>query len=127
MNIQQPPVLDHDLLMKQRHNYDVHASGKLERRIVFNLCLHLQAAGFNLVSVWDGEDNTPVKTPKDAMELIFNLDEASLRVRKDGFKTHGILLIVGEGDTIITDWNYTEGDPDGFSAAMDAFDAEACH
>lgn len=38
---------------------------------------------------------------------------------------HGVLLIGGDSQDIISDWNYTEGDPDGFSAAMDAFSAGA--
>lgn len=37
---------------------------------------------------------------------------------------HGVFLVLGEGEDIVSDWNFTEGDPDGFNAAMEAFDAE---
>lgn len=66
------------------------------------------------------------------MELIFNLDEVSLRfipvscsqLKSKAEYEHGVLLVLGNGCDIVSDWNYTEGDPDGFSAAMDKFNAE---
>ena len=58
------------------------------------------------------------------MEHVFAVDESSLRFQKPGFNVHGVLLVGGNGVDIISDWNYTDGDPDGFSACMDAFDAE---
>jgi len=98
---------------------------KLERRIVFNLLNHLHKAGFNVQHTFDGEQFEVVTTPTEAMEFIFNLDEVSVRFRKPGFKPeHGVLLVLGNDIDVIADWNYTEGDPDGFDAAMNAFDAE---
>lgn len=129
------PALDHDDMMRKRFGTVVRPSGRLERRIVANLIAHVLKAGFKLHSVNDGDEITPVRTMKAAMELIFNLDEASLRFYKGGRKGrtqdalqadawHGVLLVLGNGCDIVSDWNYTEGDADGFCAAMDAFDAE---
>lgn len=117
------PALDHDAMMERRFGQTVSPNGRLERRIVANLIAHLKRAGFRPYEVYDGEEQTKVKDAKSAMEVIFNLDEASLRMRK-GKHEHGILLVLGNGIDIVSDWNYTDGDPDGFSAAMQAFDSE---
>lgn len=122
--ILQPPELDHDVMMLSRFGSKVHPEGRLERRIVWNLFAHLEEKGFQVARVYDGEEFMKVKTPKDAMELIFNLDEVSVRVNKIARPEHGILLILGNGIDVLSDWNYTIGDPDGFSAAMDEFDPE---
>lgn len=116
------PRLNHDRLMAEKFGVKVSASGRTERRIVAALCEHLTIRDFNLFNVWDGATETHVRTAKDAMELIFNLDEASLRFKHPLGKPHGILLVMGNGEDIISDWNYTTGDPDGFNAAMEAFD-----
>lgn len=119
------PELDIDALMLRRFGHKVSPNGKLERRIVANLIAHLEAGGFQVIGLYDGDDLTAVTTAKEAMELIFNLDEASLRIGKAGTDIdHGILLIVGNGIDIVSDYTYSEGDSDGFSAVMDAFDAE---
>lgn len=119
------PDLDHDAYMLDRFGRKVSANGRIERRIVAALMAHLGPEGFSVRSVWDGEERTEVTTVKAAMELIFNLDEAHLNVGRDGEKPHWILLVLGNGQDIISDYSYREGDPDGFSALMDAFDAEA--
>src|SRR5580765_3942124 len=119
------PTLEHDAMMLSRFGHTVSVGGHNERRIVAAMIAHLDRAGFSLTTVYDGEENTRVHTAKAAMELIFNLDEASVRFRKSA-KTpiHGVLLIMGNGNNgqdIITDWNYSEDDADGFNAAMNAF------
>lgn len=123
--IHQPPALDIDALMKSRHNVDVRPEGKLERRIVWNLIQHLGAAGFQVEAVNDGEEITEtINDPKAAMELIFNVDYAGLGFARQGGKRHTVTLVLGNGIDIVSDWNYGNGDPDGFNAAMDTFDAE---
>lgn len=105
-----------------RHNNPGGTVG--ENRVVSALLRHLRAAGFSIRGVWDGEEMHKLTTDAEIKNMIFNLDESSLRVRKEGFKEHGILLVTGNassGEEIISDWNYTTGDPDGFNAAMDAF------
>jgi hypothetical protein len=123
------PVLDHDAMMLERFGTTVTATGHLERRIVAALIGHMLRAGFQVHSVHDGEVTTRIRAdnpPKEAMELIFNLDEASLRFYKTNPReSHGVLLVLGNGCDILSDWNYFDDDRDGFNAAMDAFDSEA--
>lgn len=108
----------------------LHAQGVIERRIVWNLIAKLKAAGFTAVAVYDGEEYTKTPDAQAAMELIFNLDEASLRFIRstdadayaadpDDVNEHGVLLVGGNGEDIISDWNYSADDADGFNAAMD--------
>ena len=120
------PQLKHDKMMLEKYGTKVSASGRVERRIVAGLIEHLILSGFTLHSVFDGEEETSVSTAQEAMELIFNLDEASLRFYKEPNpdQWHGILLVVGNGEDIISDWNYFFDDRDGFNAAMDQFVVE---
>lgn len=95
-----------------------------ERDIAWNLIAHLERAGFAVHGVHDGDEYVKTPDAKAAMELLFNLDEASLRFHKAGFSVHGVLLIFDNGNDgwdVISDWNYTKSDPDGFSATLDAF------
>lgn len=116
-----PPKLEIDALMLRDFNRSVSATGRIERQIVWGMFRFLKANGFHVVGVHDGEQLEKVSTPKAAMEVIFNLDDSRVLVQKPGHKSHVILLIAGNGMDIISDWGYTEGDPDGFNAVMDAF------
>ena len=124
MQIIQAPALEHDAMMASRFGAKVSPEGRLERRIVANLIAHLRKDGFRPDYVYDGGDHIRVTSAKAAMEVVFSVDEATLQFRKPGFSRHGVLLILGNGVDVISDWNYSLGDPDGFDAAMDAFDAE---
>lgn len=93
-----------------------------ERSAVERVITLLERKGFQVVGVYDGEETTHPKTPQEVLDLVFNLDESSIRVRKEGGKEHGILIVLGnasDGSEVVSDWNYIEGDPDGFDAAMD--------
>jgi hypothetical protein len=120
------PALDGDARMKANHGIDLHERMRIERAVVWNLGQHLKANGFEVVGVDDGGDEKiKVNDVKAAMEEIFAVDEASLFVRKEGFKTHSIFIVLGnDGWDAIADYGYTEGDPDQFQATMEAFDAE---
>lgn len=118
------PDLDIDAFMLKRFGSKVSPSGRLERRIVANLCAHMERHGWAVQGVHDGDDFHEAKTVKDAMELIFDLDDAGLYFERDG-QEHRVLLVLGNGTDIISDWHYSNGDSDGFDAAMEAFDAEA--
>jgi hypothetical protein len=123
-------------------------NGRVERRIVAALIQHMAKRGFRVSSVWDGEERTTVgrdfasiaDVAAYAMEAIFNLDEASLRFMLAALpdeqpeanepnrftpSEHGVLLILGNGVDVVSDWNFYSDDHDGFNAAMNAFDAEA--
>lgn len=127
------PALDIDKVLYKESEGIPHARGIAERRVVFDLCQHMIEAGFVIHSVYDGDDETlllnhpdPVK---EAMELIFNLDEASLRFTHktfNGYPPHGVLLVLGnadDGSEVIADWNYSKDDGDGFNKAVEAFTA----
>jgi hypothetical protein len=121
--IHQPPALNHDAMMAKRFGMRMTANGRLERRLVWNLCEHLKAAGFNPSSVFDGDEHVAVADAKAAMELIFDLDEALLFVKAASGAEHWITLVLGNGTDIVSDWGVPEV-PDGFDEAMNAFDAE---
>lgn len=122
MNMTPAPRLEHDAMMKRQFNSQVSTNGYIERAIVWNLCAHLQANGWHVSDINDGDDITQVDNAQHAMELIFNLDEAWLFFRK-GRDDHAVYLVLGNGEDIISDWNYATNDPDRFNAAMEAFDA----
>jgi hypothetical protein len=96
---------------------------KIERAIITALIPFMQGAGFNLVCVFDGEETVKVKTAEEAIEAAFAVDESRMFFQAENFKAHGVLLILGNGEDVISDWNYSEGDPDGFDKHMDAFAA----
>lgn len=122
------PELDHDAMMLARFGSTVHTRGRGERRAFAALCAHMKRKGWHPIAVWDGEVLEKCDgTAKSAMEFVFNLDEASVRFAPiaGGKNWHGVLIILGNSpEEIVSDWNYSEGDADGFNAAMEAFNAE---
>lgn len=103
----------------------------LERRIVLGLIRSLKKSGFVPFRTWDGESFVYLAGEVDAMKAVFAVDEISLRfvpagVRRAGARRcedaeHGVLLVLGNGEDVISDWNYFDRDTDGFNAAMAAF------
>lgn len=118
------PELDHDAMMRARFGREVTPNGRLERRIVAALCVHMAQHGWLPVAV-DGYDDgrKPATDAKSAMEWIFNVDEAWIVFRK-GETEHGVFLVLGNGIDLISDWRFALGDRDGFNAAIESFDAE---
>lgn len=121
MNIVTAPALDIDALMLTRYDRKVSTNGRLERRIVANLIAHLQAAGFEPVSVYDGEDTTLAQDAKEAMECVFSVDQAWIHFSRPRNKLrHGVFLVVGNGTDIVSDSTVSSRDP-GFDVAVDTF------
>jgi hypothetical protein len=124
------PALDIDKVLWK--NEPMHIRAKNERKVVYALLTELQQAGFKLVDIDDGEELTQILLnkgdfTKQAMEVMFNLDDCTLYVFKEGFGQHYIRFVFGnadDGSEVVADWNYTVGDPDGFNAFMEAFNAE---
>lgn len=87
----------------------------------------LARSGWKPWGVDDGGDQLLRATNKDeAMEAIFAVDDAWLYFRHaDHPKTHGVWLIGGNGEDIISDWTYDMRDPDGFHSAMEAATKDA--
>ncbi len=70
-------------------------------------------------------DGEKINTYKAALDLALNLDECIVRVRKDGFASRGILLVMGNsGDEIVADYSVAALDPDGFMEVMEKVQAE---
>lgn len=121
--VHQPPALDIDAYMAERFGQKNSPRNLLERRVVWNLLKHLEAAGWHVRSVHDGEELTIVSTPKAAMELVFNLDDCRLHFSKVPYRAaHTVVLVLGNGVDCIADMSI--GEQDGWTVAIDAFDAE---
>ena len=119
-----PPALDIDKILHKPDGRP-HANGVLERRIVWNLIAQVEAAGFPIRYVEDEDEVTgrkEVKTAKEAMELIFNLDEVHIYFQK-GKVTHWVFLVLGNGTDIVSDFGMPRK-PDAFSKILDTFDGE---
>ena len=113
---------------------------ELERRIVRSLIRHMKERGWQVFRTYDGEAWEYPRTEAEAIDHCFAVDEISLRFvpaaamphtptdkaalrayRKHGAQLeHGVLLTLGEGCDVINDYNFSEGDADGFAAAMEA-------
>jgi len=122
--IENAPALELDKILYKDRPMLPHV--RRERRIVWNLFNHLLVNGlWKVYRVWDGDEYVKVDSSKAAMEIIFNLDDAVVYMKSPSGATHSISLVLGNDMDIVSDWSYTDGDPDGFSAAMDKFDPEA--
>lgn len=98
-------------------------SRALEQLIAANLLAHLDANGWKVVAVDDGEQLEPMTTATEALELVFDLDISTVKVAK-GTHTHVVQLVCGNGEDLISDWTMARDDADGFAAVMEAFDAD---
>ncbi len=100
-------------------------SARIERRIVWNLIAYLERGGFRVVEVDDGGDeNVSCADAKTAYDAIFAVDDATLFVAKGELGLHGIVLVGGNGEDVISDWSFFADDHDGFNAIMGAFKPE---
>lgn len=96
---------------------------RLERRVVWGLLQHLEARRYHVTAVDDGETRTKVTSAKEAMELVFNLDECRLLFACVPFRRgHTVVVILGNGIDCIADYSICEAD--GWDAAMAAFNEE---
>jgi hypothetical protein len=98
----------------------------LECRIVWHLLQHLQAAGFQVLAVFDGESTRRCAGHKEAMEMLFALGGGWLRVRRQGERQgerqgYNIAVVPGRGVGVIGEYWVAPGDPDGFATCMAAF------
>lgn len=101
----------------------IKAHGRVERRIVWNVLHALAVAGYVPTSIDTGDGVESVGSAIEAMELIFNLDEARVYFRHPHDKrTPWLLLVGGNGVDIVSD--YTTAPPT-FAAAIESVDPEA--
>jgi hypothetical protein len=118
------PFLDIDNVLYHDQGRNIPPRGRLERRIVANLIDHLQRAGWSIFNVFDSEEDIAVGSMKEAMELVFNLDESWLDFRNAAGAEHRVFIVLGNGVDCIADYNYSEGGKDNFDEAMKAFDPD---
>jgi hypothetical protein len=83
--------------------------------------------GFMLQHIFDGENYLPIEgNIEEAHAVLEDLDDAQLCFLRgiNGSATgHAVKLIFdngNEGRDVVADWNYYEGDKDGFSAMMNS-------
>lgn len=123
-----PPALGINKILYKNNPMPAHV--KLEQRIVWNLLLVLEKAGFVPHFVDDGDEQTSAHSKIAAMELLFNLDDAHIffthkskeRLSEHQLRTVWVRLVFGNGVDVVSDYNAV--DWNGFSKVMDKFDAE---
>lgn len=96
----------------------------IERRIIRRLLRDLYTAGWHVSYIDDGGDEPVyVKTRQEAHSAVFAVDESRVYFKHgtgEDAPEHGVFIIAGEGWSLITDWSYSKGDPDGFDAIVTA-------
>lgn len=117
--LQNPPKLKINDALYTDRDMPVHV--RLEQRIVWNLLLVLNKAGWDAVNVDDGEETTNVSTAKSAMELIFNLDDCFVSFKDGSGRKGWIRLVLGNELDVISD--YSANVP-VFSTTVDKFKPE---
>ncbi len=103
---------------------------ELEYSIVRRLIRSLKEAGWNLLEVDDGgEEPVKVNTEDEAIEAVFAVHEAYLFFTKprEGNSTrmmeHWVRFIPGNGEDIISDFNYSEKPGDDFLDVINHFES----
>lgn len=64
----------------------------------------LRDAGWELDSVWDGEESTPVTSYPQAVDDIMSVDQAHLYVKKDGAEGWVFFVLGNDPDEVINDY-----------------------
>lgn len=80
---------------------------------VKSLLAKFQEAGFNILSVYDGEDLIPVdptlsktKIRHSAADIVVSVDESFVYVNKDGMRARLFIVLGNEPEEIVVDYNY---------------------
>lgn len=71
-----------------------------EARIIKKLWKALKEAGDPIVAVWDGEEETPVRTLKELNRVAFNLDQCHLYTKSDGW----VFIVMGNDWDALSDY-----------------------
>lgn len=96
-----------------------------ERTVVRDLIAHLSVAKFIAIGVDNGEEYITTRVTSEVMDHVFSVDEAMINFESVmNSKQHSVFIVLGnadDGSEVIADWNYSDGDADGFDKAMNAF------
>ena len=71
-----------------------------EAKIVRRVIRALKKNGTPVTSIWDGEESTAVRTEREAMATVFNLDWAALSTETGSY----VLIHIGNAWECITDY-----------------------
>lgn len=93
----------------------------IEGRIFSKLFSDLRKAGWHPTHIDTGDEERWVEVTSIARTRreFESVEDATVMVKKEGSKAHGIKLIAGNGIDLICDYTFSHGDPDGFAALMD--------
>jgi hypothetical protein len=93
----------------------------IETKVFDKLFSDLGKAGWTPTHIDTGDEQEWVKVAsiKEARTEFESVDEATIRVAKEGTTPKRIFLVAGNGIDLICDYSFSEGDADGFSALMD--------
>ena len=82
-----------------------------ERKVVRKLIRVAKAHGYELTRIWDGECWEKPKTEEEALDVVFSVDEYSMRFKHpEQPKSHCAIIILGNsGPKVITDSSVGEG------------------
>jgi hypothetical protein len=93
-----------------------------EATIVRRVFWALKDNGTPVVAVFDGEDRTPVRTLKECMDVVFNLDECHLLTAANSW----VFIVMGNGWDALTDYTTDlEGALSEVNAYIDQKSAES--
>lgn len=101
--------------------YYAHKRLALEEKIVRKLIRDMKQEGWTPGWVYTDEQEK-VSTETQTLDAVCSVDESTITFVKGPASKqnrHGVLLVKGNGVDVICDWDFSEGDEDGFSAAMD--------
>lgn len=89
----------------------------IERKIVRAMVKRLGAIGWKPVSVFDGGEQVPAITEKAVLEAVDSVDDSTVTFAKEGCINQGVLLVLGNGEDVVSDYNCRYQD---FNQAMDS-------
>ena len=84
---------------------------QLERAIVTALVRQMMKIGWNPTCVYDGGEYVKTETQYKTVETVFTVDESTISFTKNG-RTLGVLIVLGNGEDIITDYHCPDDCPD---------------
>ena len=94
---------------------------RLERKALWSILGDMADKGWTACRTNDGGRIEAHTDPKSVMEVCFDLDEAWVTFCNEADDNHTIFLVFGNSpNEIVADWGFTDGDPDGFDAAITA-------
>lgn len=99
----------------------------LERRMIRRLIRTAKAHGFALVRIWDGECNERPRTEREAMEVVFSVDDCKMVFKHpEQSSAHCAVIVLGnDGWDCIADCS--EGDRwDDVIAIMNDYSDKLC-